>query len=125
MTGISNKSAGAKPGREPEIADRSSRGQRSPDAPATPTARFTKIARFQHGESAEGTVNTEAACLPDYRGSTQAPCSPCPPRFLRAKATSKNKRTGSELRHPRESGDLSHMGPRFRGDDVECCLNAK
>jgi ABC-type multidrug transport system ATPase subunit len=41
------------------------------------------------------------------------------------KATSKNKRTGSELRHPRESGDPGGLGPRFRGDDVECCLNAK
>jgi hypothetical protein len=41
------------------------------------------------------------------------------------KATSKNKRTGSELRHPRESGDPGGLGPRFRGDDVECCLNPK
>ena len=28
-------------------------------------------------------------------------------------------------RHPRESGDPGGLGPRFRGDDVECCLNAK
>ncbi len=41
------------------------------------------------------------------------------------KATSKNGRTGSELRHPRESGDPGGLGPRFRGDDVGCCLNAK
>ena len=42
-----------------------------------------------------------------------------------AKPTPKNKRTGSELRHLRESGDPRGLGPRFRGDDVECCLNAK
>ena len=41
------------------------------------------------------------------------------------KATPENKRTGSELRHPPESGDPGGLGPRFRGDDVECCLNAK
>ena len=30
-------------------------------------------------------MNAEAACLPDCWDSTLAPCSPCPPRFLRAK----------------------------------------
>ncbi len=36
----------------------------------------------------------------------------------------KIKRTSSKRRHPRESGDPSGLGPRFRGDDVGCCLNA-
>jgi hypothetical protein len=38
--------------------------------------------------------------------------------------TSQNKPTGSELRHPRESGDPGGLGPRLRGNDVQCCLNA-
>jgi hypothetical protein len=39
-------------------------------------------------------------------------------------AAPKNKRTSSKLHHPRESGDPGGLGPRFRWDDVECCLNA-
>jgi hypothetical protein len=49
----------------------------------------------------------------------------CGPLAVGGQATPKNKRTGSRFRHPRKSGDQSGFGPRFRGDDVECCLNAE
>jgi hypothetical protein len=79
--------------------DRSWRGQRSPGAPPAPTVRFTKIARFQHGESAEGRVNTELACCPDSRGGRRPPRSPCPPRFLRAENLAALRRQ-KRRRHP-------------------------
>jgi len=99
MAGTSNESVGAKPGRGSEVADRSWRGRRSPGAPAAPTVRFAKIARIQHGESAEGTANTELACCPNSRGGRRPPCSPCPPRFLRAKNLAALRRH-KRRRHP-------------------------
>jgi hypothetical protein len=64
----------------------------------------------------------------DAMPTNRMPCRPIGKPAWRdsgGKATSKNKRTGSEFRHPRESGDPGGLGPRLRGNDVECCLNAR
>ena len=56
-------------------------------------------------------MNTEAVCLSDCRGGRRAPCSPCPPRFLRAE-TLRFSRTAQSARPVRR--DCAMIGPQFR-----------